>query len=110
MSESGNERLGNALPSASKLIAEALVPELWLTTHRDDFVKLFSEAYRAYLGGCPRASIIVAGESLLRAVFARIESEVVQSGTPLAVRVRGGRKKTVGMYWFSVNGKSGVAR
>jgi hypothetical protein len=74
MSDGDRDRLGNALPSASKLIVEAIVPEVWLSTHRDDFVQLFLEGYQASLSGCPRASIIVAGESLLRAVFARIES------------------------------------
>lgn len=96
MSNSDKDRLGNALPSASESIAEALVPEVWLSAHRDDVLKLFLEARRAYLGGCPRASIIVAGESLLRAVFARIESEVMQQGSPLSVQGRGGRTKTVG--------------
>jgi hypothetical protein len=96
MSETDRERLVNALPSASELIGDALVPELWLTSHRDDFVKLFLEAHWAYLGGCPRASIFVAGESLLRAVFARIESEVFQRKTPLTVKARSGRTKTVG--------------
>jgi hypothetical protein len=90
------DRLRNALPSASEVIGEAIVPEIWLSTHRDDFVKLFLEAYQAYLAGCPRASIIVAGESLLRAIFARIESEVVQRRAPLTVQARGGRAKTVG--------------
>jgi hypothetical protein len=96
MSDRDRDRLGTALPSASKLIVEALVPELWRSTYRDDFLKLFLEAYRAYLGGCPRASILVAGESLLRAVFARIESEVLQRGAPLMVQGRGGRTKSVG--------------
>jgi hypothetical protein len=54
------------------------------------------EAYKAFLGGCPRVSIIVSGESLLRAVFAKIESEVIQKGTPLTVRNRQGKSKTVG--------------
>jgi hypothetical protein len=95
-SNSDSERLIAALPSATELICDVLVPELWLSAHRDAFLRLFLEAYRAYKSGCPRASIIMAGESLLRAVFARIEAEVIQQGAPLTVRLRNGKAKTVG--------------
>lgn len=95
MSDIDRERLATALPNATELIVEAIVPEVWLSTHLEDFLKLFLEGYQAYLAGCPRASIIVAGESLLRVVFARIESEILQRKTPLTVQTRG-KAKTVG--------------
>lgn len=40
--------------------------------YREQFVSLIHEAYHAFLAGCPRASIIVAGEALLRAIYDKI--------------------------------------
>lgn len=97
MSEIARDRFADALPSASELIVENLVPEVWFSAYRDDFLKLFLEAYRAYLSDSPRASIIVAGESLLRVLFARIESEIVQRAMPLSLQVKGRRAKTAAM-------------
>ena len=43
-----------------------------LFPYREQFAKLFLEAYHAYLAGCPRASIVIAGEALLRAIIEAI--------------------------------------
>jgi hypothetical protein len=102
MNDSKKTVLEEALPSASAIIVEAMIPEVWLSVHRDDFVTLFLESYRAYLSGCPRASIIVAGECLLRAVFARIESEIVLRRAPLSVGT-GKKKKTISIYFDAIN-------
>lgn len=40
--------------------------------YREEFIKLFIEAYHSYLAGCPHASIIIAGEALLRAIYDKI--------------------------------------
>ncbi len=95
MSDSHRDRLADALPWPSELLSAAVVPDVGHSRYVSHFAELFVEAHHAYLSGCPRASIIVAGEALLRAAFARIESEVVQRG-PLTVQNRRGKTKTVG--------------
>jgi hypothetical protein len=66
------------------------VIQFFLETHpsfpyRDQFVQLFLEAYHAFLAGCPRASIIVGGEALLRAIYDRIVQHVQKTGNSLTV-------------------------
>ncbi len=39
---------------------------------RYQYLELISEAYHCFMNNCPRASVIVAGEALLRAIFDRI--------------------------------------
>jgi hypothetical protein len=39
---------------------------------REQFIQLLLESYHAFLAGCPRASIIVGGEALLRFVYDRV--------------------------------------
>ena len=54
------------------------------TRYGEDFVELILEGYRAYVDGNTRASVIIAGEALLRILYARI-AEVLQEG-PLTVQ------------------------
>ena len=53
--------------------------------YREQFIQLFLEAYRSYLAGCPRASIIVAGEALLRATYDRL-IQLRRTGRQLSIR------------------------
>jgi hypothetical protein len=57
-----------------------------------DFVELILESHRAYVGGNLRASIIVAGEALLRTLYSRI-AMLLQNG--LVTLQRGRRTITV---------------
>jgi hypothetical protein len=62
------------------------VVNAYLTLHpkfkyREQCIQLLLESYHAFLAGCPRASIIVAGEALLRFVYDRIICFVGDGGT-----------------------------
>lgn len=46
----------------------------------EKFVELIFESYRAYLAGCPRASIITAGEALFRILCFKVAEELCKNG------------------------------
>ncbi len=53
------------------------VVEFYLSAHpsfpyRMQFISLIKEAHDSFIAGCPRASVIVAGEALLRAIYDKI--------------------------------------
>jgi hypothetical protein len=56
--------------------------------YRDQFIELVREATLAFVAGCPRASIIVAGEALLRAICDTIVRSAA-SGLEGVLRVNG---------------------
>jgi hypothetical protein len=71
------------------------VVQFYLKTHpafpyREQFRQLFREAYHTYLAACPRASIIVAGEALLRAIY-DCTIQLLASGANVTIR-RGRRQ------------------
>ena len=41
---------------------------------REEFVNLIDEAHKCFISGCPRASIVMSGETLLRAILYKIET------------------------------------
>ncbi|PSB21211.1 hypothetical protein C7B65_04580 [Phormidesmis priestleyi ULC007] len=70
------------------------VVAFYLETHpsfpyKEQFAKLFVEAYHAYLSGCSRASIIVAGEALLRAIYDQIICLVAKGYSVEIFKARG---------------------
>lgn len=56
--------------------------------YREQLLEMLLEAHRAYLAGCPRASIIMAGEALLRVVYDRLAELTIKQGKTEA-KVRG---------------------
>jgi hypothetical protein len=52
--------------------------------YRERFAQLFIEAYHAFLAGCPRASMVISGEALLRAIYERI-IQWISTGNKLTV-------------------------
>lgn len=63
--------------------------------YREQFTKLFIEAYHAYLAGYPRASIVIAGEALLRAIYDQI-IRLVATSRSITILITGGRSTSFG--------------
>lgn len=72
MDDDSKALLREALPWNGEPVVDFYVKAHPSFPFREQFVQLLFEAYHAYLARCPRASIIVAGEALLRAVYDRI--------------------------------------
>jgi len=71
-----------ALPWYGKTVVGAYLKSRG-ARYGEDFVELILEGYQTYVDGSARASMIVAGEALLRVLYARI-AEILQEG-PLTV-------------------------
>lgn len=62
----------NAIRFDRDLIVDLYVNAHPSFPHRDEFLQLIEEAHRTFLGGCPRASMITAGEALLRVIYVKL--------------------------------------
>ena len=84
MQEINAETRREALPWDGDSVVEFFLEAHPSFLYREQFAQLFIEAYHAFLAGCPRASIIVAGEALLRAIYDQIIRHV-QNGDSIVV-------------------------
>ncbi|MEP0873297.1 hypothetical protein NDA01_26405 [Trichocoleus desertorum AS-A10] len=94
MEQDREEIYKKALPWDGKSAVDFYLKSHPCFPYREQFAKLFSEAYRAYLAGCPRASIITAGEALLRAIYDEIIS-LVACGYNITIPKSKGRSVSI---------------
>ena len=75
-----------ALPYDGKTIAGYFLRAHPNFQYRELFVQLLLEARRAFLNECPRASMVVSAEALLRVVFDQIVKLATQHGAATVLR------------------------
>jgi hypothetical protein len=81
-----------ALPSDGDSVVQSFLEAHPSFPYREHFAQLLVEAHRAFLAGCPRASIIVAGEALLRAIYDGIVQHIRVGNT---ITISRGRRQVL---------------